>query len=74
MWWGPVAGPMWFWWLFPVVAVAICLVLIVTIVRAMSGTRFMCMGPHVQDPDTTTELRREVRELRDELNRTKAAR
>jgi hypothetical protein len=74
MWWGPAAGPMWFWWVVPVVAVAICLLLVVTMVRAMTGGRFMCMGPHGQAPDTTSELRREVRELRDELNRMKAAR
>jgi hypothetical protein len=74
MWWGPAGGPMWFWWVVPVVAVAICLVLVVTMVRAMTGGRFMCMRPQGQGPDTTSELRREVRELRDELNRMKAAR
>ena len=72
MWWcGSSAGPMWCWWVLPIVAL-VCLGLIVAILRAVSGRRFMCMGPHAPGPDGTSELRREVRELRDEMNRMKA--
>lgn len=74
MMWGPWAAPMWFWWIFPVIGLAICLLFVVAVVRAMSGGRFMCMGGHEHAPDETSELRREIRELREELNRTKATR
>ncbi len=74
MWWGPWAGPMWFWWIFPVVGLGICLLFVVTMIRGMRGGRFMCMGRHDQGPAETSELRREVRELREELNRMKVVR
>ena len=72
-WWGP---PMWgFWWIFPLIGFAICLVFVMAMVRAMSGGRgFMCMGGHGHGPDETAELRREVRELREEISRLKSAR
>lgn len=77
MWWGPSGGPMWgFWWIFPVIGLAICLTFFVMMIRAVSGGgRFMCMGGHGHGgADETSELRREVRELREELNRLKGAR
>ena len=76
MWWGPWGGPMWgFWWIFPVIGLAFCLFFIVLLVRAVSGGgRFMCMGGHDHGRDETSELRRELRELREELGRLKGAR
>lgn len=76
MGWGSWGGPMWgFWWIFPVIGLAFCLFFIVLMVRAMSGgARSMCMGGHDHGPDETSELRREVRELREELNRLKGVR
>ena len=72
-WWG---APMWgFWWIFPLIGFTICLVFVIVMVRAMSGGRgFMCMGGHERGPDETAELRREVRELREEISRLKGAR
>ncbi len=76
MGWGPWGGPMWgFGWIFPLIALTFCVLFIVLVVRAMTGgARFMCMRDHDHGPDETSELRREVRELREELNRLKAAR
>ena len=67
-WWG---GPMWgFGWISP----AICLVFVIGMMRAMSGGGgFMCMGGHHHDTDDAAGLRRQVEELRDEVNRLKAA-
>ena len=72
-WWG---APMWgFWWIFPLIGFTICLVFVIVMVRAMSGGRgFMCMGGHERGPDETAELRREVRELREEISRLKGTR
>jgi hypothetical protein len=71
--WGP---PMWgFGWIFPLIGLAICVVFFTAMVRAMSGGRHvMCMGGHRRDLDETAELRRQVRELREEVERLKAAR
>ncbi|MBI2015027.1 MAG: hypothetical protein HYV94_01390 [Candidatus Rokubacteria bacterium] len=67
---------MWgFWWIFPLIGFTICLVFVIAMVRAMSSGRgFMCMGGHDRGPDETAELRREVRELREEISRLKGAR
>ena len=76
MWWGPWGGPMWgFWWIFPLIGLTFCLLFIVLMVRAMSGGgRFMCMGGHQHESDEAADLRRQVLELREEVNRLKAAR
>ena len=72
-WWGP---PMWgFGWIFPLIGMAICLVFVIVMIRAMSSGRgFMCMGGHGPRPDETAELRQEVRELREEISRLKGTR
>jgi uncharacterized membrane protein len=72
-WWG---APMWgFGWIFPLMGFAMCLFFVIMMVRAMSGGRgFMCMGGHGHATDETAELRREVRELREEITRLKTAR
>lgn len=76
MWWGPWGGPMWgFGWMFPIIGLVFCLFVIVLIVRALSrGARFTCMGGHDHESDETSVLRREVHELREEVNRLKGAR
>jgi hypothetical protein len=67
---------MWgFSWIFPLIGMAICLVFVIAMVRAMTAGRgFMCMGGHGRGPDETAGLRQEVRELREEINRLKGAR
>lgn len=73
---GPWMGPMWgFWWIFPLLGLLICLVVVIAAVRTMtSGGRFMCMGPHHDESEETTKLRREVEELRDEVRKSRAVR
>ena len=73
MWWGLWPGPMmWFWWVFPVVGLVICLFLALAMTRAISGGRLMCMRRD-ERPNETSELRREVSELREELKRVAKA-
>ena len=76
MWWGPSGGPMWgFWWIFPVIGLAICFMFFVMMVRMMSGgSRFMCMGPHRDDGEETARLRRELEALREQVKKQGAAR
>ncbi len=75
---GPWMGPMWgFWWIFPVIGLAICLFFVIAMVRMMSsGSRFMCMGPHDggSESEETARLRREVEELREQMKKQGAAR
>ena len=42
--------------------------------QTMSGRRFVCMGSHERGGDDLADLRRQVLELREELNRLKVAR
>ncbi len=44
------------------------------IVRATAGRGFMCMGRDAHGTDGAADLRREVRELREEVNRLTSAR
>ena len=76
MWWGPSGGPMWgFWWIFPVIGLAIGPMFSVMMVRAVrGGGRFVCMGPHRDDGEETARLRRELEELREQIKKQGAAR
>ena len=74
--WGPGWGPpMWaFSWIFPLLGLLVCLGMIVMMIRAMRGDGFMCMGHHARGADDTADLRRELRELREEVKALKASR
>jgi hypothetical protein len=67
--------PMWgFGWLIPLIGFALCLAFVVVMMRTLSGRRFMCMDGHARGGDEVADLRRQVLELRDEVNRLKVAR
>ena len=74
--WGP--GPwMWgFWWVMPLMGLLLCIVVMAVMVRAMRGGHgFACMGGHPStEGDVVGELRREIRELREEIGRLRAQR
>ena len=64
-----------FWWIFPIVGLAVCVVFVIAMVRAMSGGRgFMCMGDHRRHAGDDDDLRREIRELREEIKQLKNTR
>ena len=64
-----------FWWIFPLVGLLIFLFFVISVVRMIAGGgHFMCMGPHHDDSEETTRLRREVEELRDQVKQQTAAR
>ena len=74
--WDPVSWmePMWgFWWVIPFLGLLVCLAFFLCAARAlMNNGRFMCMGPGPVAKETG-ELKRKVRELREEVDRLKAA-
>jgi len=72
---GPWMGPMWgFWWIFPVIGLLICLLVVVVVLRTIaSGGRLMCMEPHHRDSDEIDRLRREWQELREQVKKQRAA-
>jgi uncharacterized membrane protein len=73
MWgsWGmPMCG---FGWLFPLIGFALCLAFVVVMMRIMSGGRFTWMGGHERGGADVADLRRQVLELREEVNRLKVA-
>jgi hypothetical protein len=65
-----------FWWIFPLMGMLMCLAFAVMAVRFIAtGRGFMCMGGHHQaGGDDTADLRREIRALREEVDRLKASR
>ncbi len=75
--WGP--GPwgmsMWgFWWIFPLIGMAVCALFLIMMVRALAGGHgFTCMGSHAGQA-RDDDLRREIRELREEIKQLKATR
>jgi hypothetical protein len=66
---------MWaFWWIFPLIGIAVCLAFFVLAFRAAStGGGFMCMR-HRADDEQTAALRREIERLREEIEQLRAAR
>jgi len=66
---------MWgFWWIFPLIGMALCALFLIMMVRAVSGGhRFMCMGPR-HGGASDDDLRREIRELREEVKQLKTTR
>lgn len=74
---GPWAGPMsGFWWILPLIGLAICLGFFVMAFRFMStGRGFLCMGGHrSMGSDEVAEMRREIHALHEEVNQLKASR
>ena len=64
-----------FWWIFPIVGLAVCVVFVIGMVRAMSGGHgFMCMGGHRRHAGDDDDLRREIRELSEEIKQLKNTR
>jgi uncharacterized membrane protein len=64
---GPWAASGWgFWWIFPLLGLAVCLTFLIMAFRFMStGHGFMCMGGHRNDEATQT--RHEISALREEI-------
>jgi hypothetical protein len=68
---------MWgFGWIFPLIGLALALGCLSMMIRWITGGGgSMCMGGHHgRGLDETDDLRRQVRELRDEVDRLKAVR
>ena len=68
-------GPMWgFWWIFPLIGLAICVFFVIAVVRMMCGGGPMCMRPHDRNSEEMARLRKEVEDLRDQVKRQGATR
>ena len=68
---------MWgFWWILPLIGLAICLGFLVVAFRFVStGRGFMCMGGHRgMETDEVAEMRREIHTLHEEVRQLKASR
>ena len=78
MWmWEPWAAPMWgFWWIFPLIGLAICVAFLVMVLRFIgTGRGFTCMGGHQGvGREETSAMRREIEALREEIKHLKASR
>jgi hypothetical protein len=68
-WGGPWGG---FGWIFPLLGLVFMVLMLLFCLRRMGGTMCGCGMPHGQIPQSDLEaLRREVRELREELHRVR---
>jgi hypothetical protein len=72
--WGMPMGSI--WWVFPLIGALVCLAFLVMAIRVVStGRGFMCMGSHQgMGNDELAAMHREIRTLRDEIERLKASR
>ena len=72
-WGAPIVGG---WWVFPLLGLVMAIACMIMMVRAMTrGGGMSCMGGHRSGAgDPADELRREVRGLREEVERLKAGR
>ena len=63
-WWnGP--PPMWgMWWIFPLIGLVFIIVVLFVISRFFGGGRWFCGGRRYDEID---DLRREIRDLKDEI-------
>jgi hypothetical protein len=67
--WGPAGSG--FWWVFPLIGLAMMIVMVFACLRMMGGTHgFGCMGGHHgAGPGDVADLRRELQELKDEVRK-----
>ena len=65
MWWWNGPPPMWgMCWIFPLIGLVFIIVVLFAISRFFGGGRWFCGGRRY---DETDELRREIRDLKDEI-------
>jgi hypothetical protein len=71
--WSGYWGPPWggFAWIFPLIGLLFMVVMVFVCIRMMGGmSGFGCMPSHgAPDAKETEELRREVRELKEQIHR-----
>ncbi len=74
--WGGYWGPPWggFGWMFPLIGLLFMVVMVFVCIRMMGGmSGFGCMGRHGgHSPGEAEDLRREVRELKEEIRKLRA--
>lgn len=69
MWWWNGPPPMWgMWWIFPLIGIAFFVVILFIFLHFVTGRGSFC-GPRRYGE--VEDLRREIRELRDEVARLK---
>ena len=65
MWWWNGPHPMWgMWWIFPLIGLAFIIVVLFAISRFFGGGVGICGGRRY---DEIEDLRREIRDLKDEV-------
>ena len=66
MWWWNGPHPMWGMWIFPLIGLVFIIVVLFAVSRFFGGGTGFCGGRRY---DEIADLRREVRELKDEVAR-----
>ncbi len=64
MWWWDGPHPMWFMWIFPLIGLVFIIVVLFAISRFFGGGIGFCGGRRYDEID---DLRREIRDLKDEI-------
>jgi uncharacterized membrane protein len=68
---GPWMGPMWgFWWILPLIGLLLCLFFIIAMARMMSGGgHFMGVGRQQSETNEVAQLRKQVEDLRSQVEK-----
>jgi hypothetical protein len=69
-WSGNASGPLWgWWWLMPVIGIALCIMICLFFRSRFKGGRFCCFGS--PGPDNLEEMKKEISDLKEELAKIK---
>ena len=70
-WYGSAPSPVWgLWWIMPIICIALCIIMCIFFRSRFAGRRFCWRGGTYHND--FVEMKKEIRELKEELKKIKA--